>query len=168
MFLVAQTVPSRAKSLKRALRLMVSPSAVNSRWVGVAVAAEPLLALVEADIELEVVDPVLAPLPLAAHRAHDLLHLQGAGQRIADVVAVGLGEEIIDHAVADMLAVGAVIFPQQRCHRAPDVVDELEIFLRRHFGANLHRALDVGHQHRQRREIRAPALQQVADHQIAA
>ena len=41
--------------------------------------------------------------------AHRLAQLGGAQDRVHDVVAVGLGQEVVDQPVAEMLAVGAVI-----------------------------------------------------------
>ena len=90
-----------------------------------------------------------------------------ARERIEYVIAVGLREKIIDHAVADVLAVGAVIFPEYRPHRGPDLVDQLEILLRRQLRTDLDRVLQIRHQYRQRRQHRQAFAHQVANHHVA-
>src|ERR1039458_8368503 len=68
--------------------------------------AEPLLALVQPRIQIQLVEPVLAQLPLLADFPDFRFQILRARERIENVVAVGLREKIVNHAVADMLAVG--------------------------------------------------------------
>ena len=136
--------------------------------VGVRViGAEPLPTLVEAAVQVELVEPVLARLPFPAHLAHHVLELVGAVDGVENVVAVGLGEEVVHHAVADMLAMGAVVLAEHRLGALPDVVDEGEVLLGRQLGADLHRVLEVRHQHRDVGEEGHATLQEVANHLLA-
>ena len=98
------------------------------------IGAEPFLAFVKANIEFQFVQPVFALPPDAADFAHGFLHLERTLNCVHDVAAIRLWKKIIDHAIANVLAMGGVVFPNFRLHRAPDIIDELKIFFRRQFG----------------------------------
>src|SRR5450759_3439555 len=128
--------------------------------------AEPLLALVQPRVQVQLVEPVLAQLPLLADFPDFRFQFLRARKRIENVVAVGLRQKIVDHAVADMLAVGPVVLPEYRPHRGPDLVDQFEVLLRWQLRADLDRVLQIRHQHRQRGEDRQAFSHQVANHHV--
>ncbi len=130
--------------------------------------AQPFQAFVDAGIQIKLVRPVLAQLPLLADPTHRKPDFLGTGERIEDVITVGLGKEVIDHAIADMLAVGAVKLADDRLHGRPDLVDQFEVLICGQFSTDTHRVLQVGHQHRNVGQHRQAFLQQVTDDFVAA
>ncbi len=130
------------------------------------IGAEPFLAFVEADIQLETVRPVLAGLPFPVDLLHGDDNFPGAFDRVQHVVTVGLGKEIVDDAVTHMLAVSGAVLAEDRLHPPPNLIDQFEILVGRQLCIDLDRVLQVRHQSGPRRDIGSPVAQQIADHQI--
>src|SRR5687767_3345245 len=76
--------------------------------------SQPFLSLVEAGVEVELVGPPLAQLPLLADASHRRPELVRAHDRVHDVAAIRLREKVIHHPVAHVLAVGAVELAEYR------------------------------------------------------
>src|SRR6185369_518093 len=76
--------------------------------------AKPLLALVQACVHVELGGPPLAQLPLLSHAAHRFAHFMRGSESVPHVAAIALREEVANHPVSRVLAVSAVMTPEDR------------------------------------------------------
>src|SRR6185369_11371169 len=129
--------------------------------------AQPLLALVQAGVHVELGGPALAQLPLLAHAAHRFSHFLCGDERVPHMAAITLGEKVADHPVPGVLAVSAVVTPENRIDRHPDLVDQFEIFFGRQFGPDPGGVLQVRYQHRHLAQLGAALARERTGHKFA-
>src|SRR3989338_2331164 len=85
--------------------------------------AQPFRPFVQADLEFKRVPPIFAQLPALADLAYFRPQLAGATYGIEQIAAIRLWEKIVNHAIAHMFAMGAVVTSENWLHRRPHVVD---------------------------------------------